>query len=658
METPAQYRQKAFGQTTRTQQTNVYSGGSSGAKAYREATANTSPGESPQEYRERVEAQQAAQQQPTTSPSPSQRSLTGLDMLNPNNPADNRVIQQRVQAQQQQMIVSKGSSSPKIQSGPVREYPTPYNPEYIKQVEMGQLAAMVQPQATRRDIIAGQNTLSYIPGQRNDRIRDEDRQEAAQAMALGRFEPAAARYESNVANTLAPLTGSGYKSARFAGGVLEAIAYTPTAIPRLAKGIVTNPTATIRETALGIPETVIDDPARGIGQVVGMVAAGKLAGKSVKVAGDAAGKIKVPEFNAQGMKALLADETASAKYWQVKYDFSKARINAFESEVPQIQPGVGLVSGKPYSGLHPILEAKINAQSAGSGVKAVGDMSALERFQASGRSISTPVEVPTVKQTGSLPVIKDTAALNKLLQGEKVSFQTLPDIEPTGKLVGIKRSSGKPLSEVPDNFLTSRGSSSSMWQADVKFKQPVLESSNIPQLQKAPMAAKPKPVTFKEPAPSTLNAGELARLQRLIDGENMPAVKSLPKTSSAVFTAASVAAVISTASMTNAKTMQASAVQTSVKTNVLPVIDVKTLIGTSVSPQPQAKPVPSAQAVTSINIPNPVISPSKPRKIPPLDFDIDIDTGLQKSLFDPNIGIKRGSRKNRFGDVNEIIFGR
>lgn len=45
---------------------------------------------------------------------------------------------------------------------------------------------------------------------------------------------------------------------------------------------------------------------------------------------------------------------------------------------------------------------------------------------------------------------------------------------------------------------------------------------------------------------------------------------------------------------------------------------------------------------------------------PPIIFpgiDIDLGTG-KKSLFDINVGIKKGSRKNKFGDVNRILFGR
>jgi hypothetical protein len=267
--------------------------------AMKSGTSSSRPSSSskmitPREYNAQAESQKAQQQtqQPTAGNSPSQRSVTGLDMLNPNNPADNAVIQQRVPAQQQQATATttiKANDGRKITilSGPAQEYPAPYSPDYAQKVEMGKLASGLQPQKTaselRRELVQSETgtTISYVPGQPTtaERLRQEEQKEGRSAMDLGKHESSAARYEGGVESALDPLTSSQYKSARFVGGVAEAIAYTPTAVPRLAKGLATNPAATVRETILGTSETVIADPARGVGQLAGMVIAGKAAGK-------------------------------------------------------------------------------------------------------------------------------------------------------------------------------------------------------------------------------------------------------------------------------------------------------------------------------------------------------------------------------------------
>lgn len=319
----------------------------------------------PREYNAQAEAQKEQQQaqHTTTGNSPSQRSVTGLDMLNPNNPADNAVIQQRVQAQQHQPIVSKGSSSasPKIISGPVREYPAPYSPDYAQKVEMGKLASGIQPQKTatelRRELVQSETgtTVSYVPGQPTtaERLRQEEQKEGRSAMDLGKYESSAARYEGGVESALDPLTSSQYKSARFVGGVAEAIAYTPTAVPRLAKGLATNPAATVRETILGTSETVIADPARGVGQLAGMVIAGKAGGKALGAVKEATPSIRVasasqellvkvrvpeaPEVVSQAPKAVV-DPLANMKRVE-PYNFVEINKRAPDTSLTTLDKG-------------------------------------------------------------------------------------------------------------------------------------------------------------------------------------------------------------------------------------------------------------------------------------------------------------------------------
>jgi len=149
-----------------------------------------------------------------------------------------------------------------------------------------------------------QGTQLYTPEvqqQMFEAERQQQRQEAVRAMDLGQsertnnlpdgpgpalvnartkkpeWEKTAQAYESGVANTLSPLTGSDNPYARFGGGALEVAAYAPTAIPRLGVGLATNPTATIRETVLGQAEMIQKDPARGLGQIAGMAFGGKVA---------------------------------------------------------------------------------------------------------------------------------------------------------------------------------------------------------------------------------------------------------------------------------------------------------------------------------------------------------------------------------------------
>jgi|GEM_PF-4356454 len=122
-----------------------------------------------------------------------------------------------------------------------------------------------------------QATTPYIPGQPTtiEKLTAADKQEGRNAMNLGKFEDTASSYEEKVGTILKPLTGSKYPKVRFVGGALETIAYTPTAVPRLFTGLAKNPDATIRETLNGQGEQIINDPARGAGQLAGMAVLGK-----------------------------------------------------------------------------------------------------------------------------------------------------------------------------------------------------------------------------------------------------------------------------------------------------------------------------------------------------------------------------------------------
>ncbi len=138
----------------------------------------------------------------------------------------------------------------------------------------------------RREIVQSQNkqSTSYIPFLKSNeqQLREAEAKEQEAAMNLGRFDNTAAGYEKKVDTTLDPLTGSNSAALRFAGGFSEAIAYTPTAIPRIATGIVRNPAATIQGVVQGTAESVIRDPARGAGQLAAMVAGPKMAKGGLK----------------------------------------------------------------------------------------------------------------------------------------------------------------------------------------------------------------------------------------------------------------------------------------------------------------------------------------------------------------------------------------
>jgi hypothetical protein len=139
----------------------------------------------------------------------------------------------------------------------------------------------------RAEIVQSQNqqSTSYNPFLKSpeEQLKEADQKEQQEAMDLGMFEETASGYEAHVANYLGPLTGSKYASARFVGGALEAVVLTPTAVPRLVTGLVRNPSSTVQGVVQGTAEQLIEDPARGTGQLVGMVLTGKALGEGAAV---------------------------------------------------------------------------------------------------------------------------------------------------------------------------------------------------------------------------------------------------------------------------------------------------------------------------------------------------------------------------------------
>lgn len=184
-----------------------------------------------------------------------------LDMANPNNPADREEIVTRIEQQQQQEKISAAASG---------------------------LQKNRSTSELRRDLINEETsgTIGHVPNQPStgEQLRESEKKDTHNAMKLGFLEPVASRYESKVAEKLSILTDSPSKYKRFSGGVLEAVAYTPTAIPRMAVGLAKDPVGTVRESTVGLAENVIADPARGTGNIVGMVAAGKGLGKGAGIA--------------------------------------------------------------------------------------------------------------------------------------------------------------------------------------------------------------------------------------------------------------------------------------------------------------------------------------------------------------------------------------
>lgn len=151
-----------------------------------------------------------------------------------------------------------------------------YKPEYTPEEQI----------VMRQRIGGGSETLMYRPDLRakiSQSIDAKEQLESISAMQLGGLEPTAQKYEDGVADALDPLTGSSIGPVRALGGVVETFAYLPTAIPRLTVGLARNPTATVRGATQGLAETVVTDPWRGGGQILGIVAGPKLAVKVAKI---------------------------------------------------------------------------------------------------------------------------------------------------------------------------------------------------------------------------------------------------------------------------------------------------------------------------------------------------------------------------------------
>ena len=162
------------------------------------------------------------------------------------------------------------SNPPPANTTPEKDTPI-YTPE--EQVVKSQL------------IGGGSETLMYQPEERAaimENIKAKEQLESASAMQLGGLEQHAQKYEENVADKLEPLTGSSIGPVRALGGAVESVAYIPTAIPRLAVGLVRDPSATVRGATQGLAETVVTDPWRGGGQIVGMVKGPALIAKAAK----------------------------------------------------------------------------------------------------------------------------------------------------------------------------------------------------------------------------------------------------------------------------------------------------------------------------------------------------------------------------------------
>lgn len=150
-----------------------------------------------------------------------------------------------------------------------------YKPEYTpeEQIVMSQ------------SVGGGSETLMYRPDLRAQIFQniDEKKQlESISAMDLGRHEPTAQKYEEGLANILEPLTNNSIGPVRAVGGLVEPIAYIPTAVPRTMVGLVRNPTATVGGMVQGLAETLVTDPWRGGGQLGGVVLGPRIIAKGAK----------------------------------------------------------------------------------------------------------------------------------------------------------------------------------------------------------------------------------------------------------------------------------------------------------------------------------------------------------------------------------------
>jgi hypothetical protein len=449
--------------------------GSGDAKIAAHKAASGSPGSSqaktPVDYAPKAEETKESQPTATTITANDGRKLTILsgpvrEYPAPYSPAYTQQLEkERLNSgvQPQQVAVSKGSSSqsasPKILSGPVREYPAPYSPDYTQKVEMGKLASGIQPErsapALRKELIQSETgtTVSYVPGQPTtaERLRQEEQKEGMSAMDLGKYEKPAARYEGGVESALNPLTSSQYKSARFVGGVAEAVAYTPTAIPRLVKGLTTNPAATVRESVLSVPESIIADPARGVGQVAGMVISGKAAGKAMGAAKKAAPsiniasasqdvlvKVRVPE----APKVTTADPLPikQAEYKGTVFGQDSFKISDVQSQVNPAsnpQPSTNVLLGKTKDGFTDVYFKIDKAMALDMSRKYTGNVENIRSPQGS-FAVFEPtgiIDSVSFQKSGAARLPKPAEQIGSLPEKSVRPF----GVEPSGDLLRIER---------------------------------------------------------------------------------------------------------------------------------------------------------------------------------------------------------------------------
>ena len=335
-------------------QKNNFGGSSDGNLAARRADSRS--GESPDEYRERVESEKAAASQTTRTNVKIEKISPQDNVPSPVAPGyrDQYLKDQEAKKQQQtsrtitpeekQAIVDRYDSSPlrpdkvkdKLIEAPVFN---PSSPQTATATEL------------RRNVVQSQidQTAANTPflKTQEQQLREAEQKEQAAAMNLGKFEPYASKYESRVSNFLSPLTGSSVSAARFAGGFAEAIAFTPTAIPRVIVGLGRDPGATVQGVVQGIPEQVIADPARGLGQVAGMVVGGKALAK-----GGSAIKSKLPAV-ATGEQGFLVKTkvleiadvpepgikpTIQAEYRGSAFGIDNFDITKFNNEIAPLKP--------------------------------------------------------------------------------------------------------------------------------------------------------------------------------------------------------------------------------------------------------------------------------------------------------------------------------
>jgi hypothetical protein len=385
------------------------SSGGSGSSKIREfeqrQESKSSPGESPTEYQERVESEKAAASQtPPSSPG----TAVKIERISPQN-----------------------------------SVPAPVNPAYREQYLKDQnkpkenvlsLPAEKEKSAAelRREIVQSQvsQSTSYIPFMKSpeQQLKEAEKKEQAAAMNLGRFEKYATSYEEKVATNLDVLTGNSNPALRFAGGAVEAVAYTPVAVPRLIAGMSRNPTATVQGAVEGPIEQVISDPARGLGQIAGMVAGGKalskggsvVKGKLPAVATGEQGflvKFKVPESVEVPEPAIKP--TIQAEYRGSGFGIDNFDIKSVNTEITPIKPttkGIDVLVGETKGGYTDLYAPLSKEQAA----------QLQNRYTGNVRNINTP--------EGSFVEFEPTGIIESRTYSRSGPRVTTPEPELLGKM--------------------------------------------------------------------------------------------------------------------------------------------------------------------------------------------------------------------------------